>query len=133
MSWETAASWVSRLMDDEEFRRPYDNPQMLEIIDDKVRRYGTLCYDVGKDGVGEDEVGVHHIVITQSARFKGYKNMVPNLIPQFQGSWQEASLCATGFIKRCVSTSRPPLCGFCAVQPVLFYGTNCSESVGSIL
>jgi hypothetical protein len=36
-----------------------------------------------------EEVGKDYMVITQSARFKGYKGMDPSLIPQFEQGEKE--------------------------------------------
>jgi hypothetical protein len=85
MNWETVVTWASRLSNGKKFRYPSDEPVVSKIIDDKAHPYGALFR-----GVGEDADSDEYIVITQSARFNGYKDMDPILIPQFQERDQEA-------------------------------------------
>ncbi|KAK2462755.1 hypothetical protein APHAL10511_005273 [Amanita phalloides] len=54
------------------------------VIFNKVRPYRANFRDVG------EVAGIDYMVITQSAWFKGYKDMDPKLIPQFEEGEREA-------------------------------------------
>lgn len=83
ISTETATAWASRLSGRD--LHPYhDSPSVSKIIFDKVRPYRANFQEVW------EELGVNYMVITQSARFQGYKDMDPSLIPQFEEGEREA-------------------------------------------
>jgi len=48
MNWETATAWASRLEKGEKFERPFNEPEVCEIID-KKRWHGVLFREVGED------------------------------------------------------------------------------------
>ena len=83
MTPETAAAWASRITGKE--LDPYRNiPTVWEIILKKVQPYRINFKDVGEVARRD------YMVITQSAWFKGYKDMDPSLIPQFEEGDKEA-------------------------------------------
>jgi hypothetical protein len=83
MSTETATAWASRLSG-RDLHPYYDSPSVWKIICDKVRPYRSNFGEVGEVS------GVNYMVITQSARFQGYKDMEPSLIPLFAEGEREA-------------------------------------------
>ena len=83
ISPETAAAWASRLTG-KELHPEYDYPSIWQSIFEKIRPYRIKFEDVG------EVAGVDLMIITQSARFKGYKDMDPALIPQFKEGEREA-------------------------------------------
>ena len=83
MNVETAAKWASAVCG-EELHPPRDNPSILLVLFDKVCPYRVNFRDVG------EAIGVDYMVVTQSAWFKGYKDMDPKLIPQFEEGEREA-------------------------------------------
>jgi len=82
ISPEAAAAWASRLTG-KELHPEYDYPSIWQSIFEKIRPYRVKFEDVG------EVAGVDLMVITQSARFKGYKDMDPALIPQFKEGERE--------------------------------------------
>ena len=83
MNVKTAAVWASTIRG-RELHPPRDNPTILMVLFDKVRPYRVNFRDVG------EVAGIDYMVITQSAWFKGYKDMDPTLIPQFEEGEREA-------------------------------------------
>ena len=74
---DTAAQWASRLKG-RELNPATDRATVRRAILDK-----TLAARVFFRQVGE-VAGVHWMLVTQSAPFKGYKDMDPSEIPQFE-------------------------------------------------
>jgi hypothetical protein len=81
---DTCAAWGSRILG--------------EYLDPKTKvntAYGVIVYKLLREyktnftGIGET-TGSEWMVVTQSARFKGWKDMDPALIPQFQEGEREA-------------------------------------------
>jgi hypothetical protein len=68
----------------EELHPYHDQPSVSIIISEKVRPHGADFVDVTET----DEPT--YMLITQSARFNGYKGMDPKLIPQFTEGRREA-------------------------------------------
>ncbi|KAH9964343.1 hypothetical protein BGW80DRAFT_1347792 [Lactifluus volemus] len=62
-------------MDTAELHPVMDRPTVTEAIFNKVKAFVA---------------GVHWMLVTQSAPFKGYKNMNPSEIPQFEVGEKEA-------------------------------------------
>jgi hypothetical protein len=83
MNVKTAAVWASAIRG-RELHPPRDNSTILMVLFDKVRPYRVNFRDVG------EVAGIDYMVITQSAWFKGYKDMDPTLIPQFEEREREA-------------------------------------------
>jgi hypothetical protein len=84
ISAETAIAWASRLKG-RELHLPRDSPSIWKVIFDKVRLHHANFLDVG------EELGVDYMIITQSARFQGYKDMDPALIPRFEEGEREVT------------------------------------------
>jgi hypothetical protein len=83
ISTPIATAWASRLVG-EELHPYHDQPSVSMIIREKVRPHGADFVDVTET----DEPA--YMLITQSARFNGYKGMDPKLIPQFTEGRREA-------------------------------------------
>ncbi|KIL58380.1 hypothetical protein M378DRAFT_200530 [Amanita muscaria Koide BX008] len=83
MSAESAVAWGSNISG-KELHLPRNNPTVCKVILDKVRSYNVNFRDVG------EVAGIDYMVITQSAWFQGYKDMDPELIPQFEEGEREA-------------------------------------------
>ncbi|KAF8509176.1 hypothetical protein BU17DRAFT_6064, partial [Hysterangium stoloniferum] len=83
MKVATATAWAERLTGRD--LNPVDNrPTIYTTILERVRQYRVNFRPVGEtmdDG---------YMVITQSARFKGYKDMDSSLIPPFKEGEREA-------------------------------------------
>ena len=83
MNVETATAWASRLTG-----RTLDpirnSPTICNVILKTVKPYRVNFKPVG------EVMDVSYMVITQSAWFKGYKDMDPSLIPQFEEGEREA-------------------------------------------
>ncbi|KAM6489563.1 hypothetical protein JOM56_014982 [Amanita muscaria] len=83
MNVETATAWASRLAG-----RTLDpirnSPTIYNVILQKVRPYRVNFKPVG------EVADVTYMVITQSAWFKGHKDMDPSLIPHFEEGEREA-------------------------------------------
>ena len=78
-----ATAWPSRLVG-EELHPYHDQPSVSMILSGKVRPYSADFVDVTETNEPA------YMLITQSARFNGYKGMDPKLIPQFKESEREA-------------------------------------------
>ena len=83
MNNNTAVQWASRLKG-RELHPVINHPTVKKAIFDKV-----IASRVNFRQVGE-VAGVHWMLVTQSAPFKGYKNMDPSEIPQFEAGEKEA-------------------------------------------
>jgi hypothetical protein len=83
ISTPVATAWASCLSG-EELHPYHDSPSVLQAIHDKVRPHGASFIDVAEDA------SPTYMLVTQSARFKGYKDMDPKLIPQFKEGEREA-------------------------------------------
>jgi len=83
MNVETATAWASRLTG--RILDPIRNsPTIYNVILQTVRPYRVNFKPVG------EVADVSYMVITQSAWFKGYKDMDPSLIPHFEEGEREA-------------------------------------------
>jgi len=83
MSQATAAAWASQ-SSGRDLHPSRDAGSVIQILRDKVRPYRANFGEVG------EVRGVNCMVMTQSARFQGYKDMDPSLITQFEEGEQEA-------------------------------------------
>lgn len=83
MSVKTATAWASRIIG-EDLDPQYDSSTVWQVIFDKVRPYRVNFTDVG------EVAGLNYMLITQSAKFRGYRGMDPALIPQFEEGEREA-------------------------------------------
>lgn len=83
MNIETAAAWASRLTGGK-LDPIRDSPTIHSVILERVKPYRVNFRPVG------EVMDVSYMVITRSARFKGYKDMDPSLIPQFKEGEREA-------------------------------------------
>jgi len=80
----TATAWAERLSGRK--LDPYSNfGTILKTISKKVEPHGARFTDVG------EEAGVNFMIITRVARFAGYKDMDPKLIPQFKENERETA------------------------------------------
>lgn len=85
MSPEIAGAWASRLFGRE--LHPFRNVHTIcKVILDQVRPYHVNFKVIGE--VWPDEA--QYMLITQSAKFDGYKDMDPSEIPQFEEGEREA-------------------------------------------
>ena len=83
---DTCLAWGSRLRGREGFFYP------LEQIDSAVcviKMWLMKEYKTKFTGVGEDFDSGDWMVVTQSAKFNGWKDMDPALIPQFEEGYRE--------------------------------------------
>jgi hypothetical protein len=85
LSPETAGSWASRLYG-EELHPLYDGPTICDVLLNEVRPYRVNFKLIGE--VWPDEA--QYMIVTQSAKFDGYKGMDPSEIPQFKEGEREA-------------------------------------------
>ena len=76
---DTAVQWASRLKD-KDLHPVMDRPTVKKVLFEKVSLAGSR---INFRQVGE-VAGVHWMLVTQSAPFKGYKDMDPSMIPQFE-------------------------------------------------
>jgi hypothetical protein len=61
-----------------------DRAQIWQLIENRIRPKGGRFSMVG------EVIGAEYMVVTQRARFNGYKGMDPSLIPQFTEGSREA-------------------------------------------
>lgn len=78
----TAVKWASRLKG-RELHPVINRATVKKAIYDIVIPSRLLFRQVG------EVAGVHWMIVTQSATFKGYKDMDPSLIPQFEGGGEK--------------------------------------------
>ena len=84
LSQETAASWALRVSGRE--LHPIRNAfNICDVLENEVRPYRA-----GFSVIGEELEDVQYMIVTQSAKFNGYKGMDPNEIPQFKEGEREA-------------------------------------------
>ena len=83
ISISTATAWASRLRG-YELHPFYDMPSVWKEIRKKVCPFGVDFADLSED---DNPI---YVIVTQSARFHGYKDMDPKLIPQFEEGEREA-------------------------------------------
>ena len=83
ISNDTAVQWASRLKG-RELHPVINSPTIGKTIFDKVKASRVNFRQVGEVS------GIHWMLITQSAPFKGYKDMDPSEIPQFVAGEKEA-------------------------------------------
>jgi len=83
ISTPIATAWASRLVG-EELHPYHDQTSVSMVLSDKVRPHGADFVDVTETNEPA------YMLITQSARFNGYKGMDPELIPQFKEGKREA-------------------------------------------
>jgi hypothetical protein len=88
MSPDTARAWAARLLDEDPkgLDPIYDLATILKVIHEKVRMYRVSFHPIGEDW----PEGGQYMLVTQSARFNGYRGMDPNDIPQFEEGEREA-------------------------------------------
>ena len=79
---DTAVQWASRLKG-RKLHPVINRPTVKKVIFDKV-----IASRVNFRQVGE-VAGVYWMLVTQSAPFKGYKDMDPSEIPQFEAGENE--------------------------------------------
>jgi hypothetical protein len=83
ISNDTAVKWASRLKG-RELDPEMNRAAVKKAIYDVVIPSRLLFRRVG------EVAGVHWMIVTQSAPFKGYKDMDPSEIPQFEAGEKEA-------------------------------------------
>ncbi|KAM6494252.1 hypothetical protein JOM56_010613 [Amanita muscaria] len=82
-------------------------PSIFLILRDKVRPHGADFANISET---EEPC---YMVITQSARFQGYKDMDPKLIPQFEEGEREAIARKLLKAEGLLSSQPPRLLNFC--------------------
>lgn len=84
LSPETAASWALRASGRELYpiRNNFD---ICDVLKNEVRPHRA-----GFSVIGEELEDVQYMIVTQSAKFNGYRGMDPNEIPQFKEGEREA-------------------------------------------
>ena len=84
LSPETAASWALRVSGKElhPIRNGFD---ICDVLENEVRPYRA-----GFSVIGEELEDAQYVIVTQSAKFNGYRGMDPNEIPQFKEGQREA-------------------------------------------
>jgi hypothetical protein len=85
ISNDTAAKWASRLRG-RELDPEKNRASVRRAIYDVVIPSRLLFRQVG------EVAGVHWMIVTQSAPFKGYKDMDPSLIPQFEAGGEKEAI-----------------------------------------
>jgi hypothetical protein len=80
---DTAVQWASRL-EGRELHPVMDSPTVTTAIFNKVKASRINFRQVG------EVAGVQWMLVTQSAPFKGYKDMNPSEIPQFEAGEKDA-------------------------------------------